>query len=57
MKWPVSSGLSFGRVFTSELDAWPERGFIVSPINIESCRDIGFALSVRFVPAVGFVSC
>jgi hypothetical protein len=49
-------GLSFGWLFASESDAWPERGTVVSPMGLESGSVIGLALSVRYVPAGGFVS-
>jgi hypothetical protein len=43
-------------VFTDELNAGPECGILVSPMLVESGSEIGPALSVRYVPAVGIVS-
>jgi hypothetical protein len=48
--------LSCRHVFTSKSDAGPKRNIFVSPMLVESGSDIGLALSVRYVTAVGIVS-
>ena len=58
MKWPASSVLPWTslQMHPSELDAGPECGIFVFPMLLESGSEIRLALSVCYMPAVGFVS-
>jgi len=42
--------------FTSESDARPQSGIFISPMLVESGGEIGLALRIRYVPAMGIVS-
>ena len=44
-------------MFTYELNTWPKREIVLSPIPLESGGDIGPAFGVRDVSAGGYVFC
>lgn len=49
-------GLSLKCMLTNKSDTWPECDTFVRPMHVESGSEIGPALSVGYVPVVGFVS-
>lgn len=49
-------GFSFGSLFSCESDARPKGRIVVFPMRLESGSDVRFALCIRYMTAMGFVS-
>jgi hypothetical protein len=49
-------GFSFGSLFSRESDARPKGCIVVSPMRLECGSEVGLALCVRYMTAMGFVS-
>ena len=49
-------GFSFGSLFSCESDARPKGRSVVSPMRFECGSNVGPALCIRYMTAMGFVS-
>jgi hypothetical protein len=49
-------GFSFGSLFSCESDAQPKGRIVVSPMRLECGSDVGLAVRIRYMTAMGFLS-